>query len=163
MKDSIWKAFLVTLIILFTSSCNKQAFFSGTSPTPTKSIPTPAISPQTGGLIGKFTYGNNNKPLADESIFLAELLPLNDSQLKGAHVPALDPLKSPKANTDQNGNVSIGNIPPGEYALTLFTPMGPILLGDAETKKEITATIKAGQVVDVGTHKIVVNEQLIEP
>lgn len=90
------------------------------------------------------------RPLRNQSIFLAEMIPFQGGELEGAFVPALDLVTAPKGLTNDNGEVIISLIPPGKYALTVLTPTGPLLLMKQEDEKEIVVDIRANELIDLG-------------
>ncbi len=123
---------------------------------------TPEVSSDVGALHIVLKYTQSGDPVRAQSFYLAEMLPVQ-GQLEGAYVPALDMNKAPRAESTQTGEVVISLIPPGKYALTLFTPAGSILVVDSESNKEITFDIIAGEVTDLGIHKVVLNQEFLEP
>jgi hypothetical protein len=90
------------------------------------------------------------------------MIPAEGTQ-EGMFVPALDTLSAPKDESSEGGEVIISSVPPNKYALTLLTPLGPILVFDSATNKEITLEIIAGQIKDLGTIYVVLDPDNIEP
>jgi hypothetical protein len=129
--------------------------------TPEESV-LPNVSADMGGFHIRLVYSSSNKPVRGQNIYLAEMLPL-DSGPEEAFVPSLDLNTAPRAESTNQGNVVISMIPPGKYALALLTPQGAILVTDAITNKEIIVEIVAGQVTDLGEHKVILDPNFLEP
>jgi hypothetical protein len=134
------------------------------SESPAASAPedTPSVSAEMGGFHIVLLYMETTRPVRGQNIYLAEMLPLEGGP-KGAFVPALDTSTAPSAESSDTGNVSISMVPPGNYALSLLTPQGAILVTDVKTNKEITFEVKAGEVTDLGTRNVFLNPDFLEP
>ncbi len=157
-------SFMASLFALFFSGCSPatNAPNLNESQTPIVVAETPMVSSDMGAFRIQLKYTQSGDPVRAQSFYLAEMLPVQ-GQLEGAYVPALDMNKAPRAESTQTGEVVISLIPPGKYALTLFTPAGSILVVDSESNKEITFDIIAGEVTDLGIHKVVLNQEFLEP
>jgi hypothetical protein len=167
------KPFLSLTILLLTSlwlaGC---VFFKNAKPdqaSPTQSKPTQTAMPtpkkavttaETGAVKLQLIDIKTGKPIAGQLILLAELLQVQ-GQLQGAYIPAMDPVSSPKDNSDDEGWVIINGAKPKKYAVTLLTPQGPILLQDMDTNKDLLVEVKAGEVTDLGTKKVAVPDYLM--
>lgn len=121
------------------------------TPTPASSeflIPTPTAD--TGVVTGQLlTPGPGGRPYI-ATLYLATFVypqgnvdapPLisfsEETSLQGVQDPA-------------TGRFYFANVPPGKYAIIIWTPVVSMPLRDAETSMEITFEVKAGEVTDLG-------------
>jgi hypothetical protein len=157
-------SFFVTTISIVFAGCSLATNTTNVneSQVPTVLAETPNVSSETGAFHIVLKYTQSGDPVRAQNIYLAEMLPVQ-GQLGGAYVPALDLNKAPRAESTLTGDVVISLIPPGKYALALLTPVGSILVVDSESNKEITFDIIAGEVTDLGTHKVVLDQEFLEP
>ena len=149
-------ALLAGLMIFSLAGCSEVQ-------SPLSPKPKAKVSKDLGGFTAEFIYTKtDNRPLKKQTILLAELLPLTGGTLEGAFVPVLEPSSAPKNDTDENGRVAISMVKPGRYAISLYTPLGPILLQNEVDEKEILIDIKAGEVTDLGKLVVIVEPSLLE-
>ena len=134
--------FLFSLLLMSCSSGNIP-FLVRATPTP------PPFSSESGAIQAKFHYWNGDRPVRHQLFYLAELLPV-EGELKGGFVPALDTTSAPKAESTDLGEVTFTMVPPGRYALAFMTPLGPILVNDEKTNKEILIDVEAEKLIDLG-------------
>jgi hypothetical protein len=161
MKKCLIIPLIGIIIFLFLSGCQSNSPETlAVSPTiiqstsantqPEQVVETPEVSEDTGGFRVKLLYQENGSPVQQRYFYLAEMIPVQ-GKLKGAFVPALDTITAPKAESNSEGEIIISMVEPNKYALTFLTPLGPILVDDAETEKEITLEIFANEIFDLGT------------
>lgn len=161
---STWMMLLLALLWL--AGCAAPA---KTTPTEVKATQEPTPTPkkavvtnETGAVKLQLIDVKSGRPITRRLILLAELLPVH-GQYEGAYVPAMDPVSSPKDEADDQGNVIISGAKPQRYAVTLLTPVGPILLQDMDIGKDLLVDVKAGQVIDLGTKKVSVPDEIMNP
>jgi hypothetical protein len=170
-SPSTWM--LLLLACLWLASCTAPAKTTQaqnkTTPAPVK--PTKALTPtpkkavvtnETGAVTLQLIDVKSGRPITHKLILLSELLPVH-GQYEGAYVPAMDPVSSPKDESDDQGNVIISGAKPNRYAVTLLTPVGPILLQDMDTGKDLLVEAKAGEIVNLGTKKVSVPDDIMNP
>ena len=125
-------------------------------------VETPAVSQDTGGFRVKLLYQENGAPVQQRYFYLAEMIPVKGN-LEGAFVPALDTITAPKAESNSEGEIIISLVEPNKYALTFLTPLGPILVEDAKTEKEITLEIFTNEITDLGTITVLLDPDDFKP
>jgi hypothetical protein len=126
------------------------------TPPPTDAVETPETSKEAGGFRVTLIYQENGEPVGSKYFYLAEMLPVKGEQ-EGLFVPVLDQVTAPKDESSENGEISISLVPPKKYILTLLTPLGPIMVVDAKTNKEIIVEVIAGEITDLGTINVVLD------
>jgi hypothetical protein len=152
---------LVFLIVLLNAGCIEKSVNSKPSTTPERQK-SPAVSTTKGGFHITLIYEQNGQPVRLQEIYLAEMIPV-EGQLKGSYVPALDRTTAPGDESNDKGEVVISLVPPGKYALAIFSPLGPILVKDSDTNTEITLDIVAGEINDLGLRKVLLDPTQFEP
>lgn len=171
MKNWRLITFVGFSILLIASSCQTGSPESVTSsathtdPPPEVTLQAteiPSFSEDTGAFRVRLVYQENGAPIQQRNFYLAEMLPVQ-GQFEGAYVPALDTITAPKDESNSEGEINISNVPPMKYALTFLTPLGPILVEDADTEKEITLEIFANQITDLGTITVLLDPDDFEP
>lgn len=65
-------------------------------------------------------------------------------------VAGLDTNTAPRAETDTTGAFAFLNVPPGEYALAVVGPVGPVIVPGPDGD-EITVMVQAGETTDLGS------------
>lgn len=123
---------------------------------------TPVVSPNLGAVRATLFYASSGKPIRRQIFYVATLIPALGAPL-GSYVPALDVVTAPRGESDEDGNITISLVPPGQYALALMTPLGPILAEDSDKNSRIIFEVVAGQVTDLGNRTILVESSLLEP
>lgn len=146
---------LVGIMVFSLAACSKIE-------SPLSPAPKAKVSNDEGGFTAEFYYHQtDNRTVRNQTILLAELLPLTGGTLEGAFVPVLEPSSAPKSDTDENGRVAISLVKPGRYAVTLYTPLGPVIL-QTEDEKEILVDIVAGEVTDLGKVVVLAETSFLE-
>jgi hypothetical protein len=92
----------------------------------------------------------NDEPAPERTLYLAAVI----SSGEGMEIAALDPVEDDRAESDASGYFVFLDVSPGRYALGINSPIGPVLIRGADGQ-EIVAEVQAGEVVDLGTVKIV--------
>ena len=171
MKKWLIIPLIGTFIVLILYGCQSNpAETLVTKPTVTEAtqentqqiVESPAVTQETGGFRAKLLYLEDGSPVQQRNFYLAEMIPV-EGELEGAYVPALDTITAPKAESSSEGEIIISNVQPDKYALTFLTPLGPILVEDADTGKEITLEIFANQVTDLGTITVLLDPDDFNP
>lgn len=86
-------------------------------------------------------------PVRGENLFLA---PIGKTE-EGVEVAAiLDRLSNPRATTDNGGNFSFYNVPPGRYGLVFDQVPQSFLLNRPPKGDSLVIEVTAGEVTDVG-------------
>jgi len=145
IKNIFSTLIILILLAVFLIGCSLKSFSS----TPTPSPEVPVTSQDKGGARMTLLYIDNGIPASHQGFYLAEMLKA-EGQLENMFVPALDTKTAPKDESSDNGEVIFSMVPPGKYALTLYTPLGPILIKD-NNADEIIIDIVADKVIDMGT------------
>lgn len=127
----------------------------------TPNAPDPEFSADTGALLVLLSYPDGERPVRGQLFHAAGTLPVQG--VEGGFLPVLDAENDPSGHSDAQGKLVISNIAPGKYALTLMTPLGPILIEDAATREAIIFEITAGSVTDLGTIAVFLEAETLEP
>jgi len=158
MEISEYKLLFI-LPILLLSCCSPKDRISEIETEEVK----PEFSKTKGGVNVDLYYSNeDNWPIKFQTIYLAELLPL-EGNTEGGFVPALDLLTAPRTKSTENGFVVMSLVQPGKYALAMMGPAGPILLINADDHKEIILEVKAEEITDIGNITVELDPDFIEP
>jgi hypothetical protein len=121
-----------------------------TQPTVEAPSPAPTSSAGKGTVRGVLVQIDTNKPLSTDvhgvDLFLAGII---NGDFRTA---ALDKLNSPHAATDKDGHFVFSNVPPGEYALVMASPISQFLLHEPNNQsKDLIVTVEADKPLDLGT------------
>ena len=127
----------------------------------TPNAPPPEVSAATGALQVVLRYSDSERPVRGQQMFATGTLPV--SEIEGGFVPALDPNNDSFGFTDSHGLLVISDIPPGQYALSLITPLGAILIEEFDTREAVLFEIVAGEVTDLGEITVLLNADALEP
>jgi hypothetical protein len=127
----------------------------------TPNAPPPVFSTETGAMTITLVYPDGERPVRGQLFFAASTLPVPD--LEGAFIPALDQLTNKSGHSDGVGVLVISEIPPGRYALTLLTPLGPILVENSSSKESIIFEIVANELTDLGEVAVFLDPETLEP
>jgi hypothetical protein len=88
------------------------------------------------------------KPYVGLKVFVGTVITGNDGKSKMARV---DPKNAPFAFTDENGHLTVTDIPPGEYVLVVSLPPNNLIkLNKPETGGDMMFTLTADQSLDLG-------------
>ena len=162
MKSCCYCRFLAVSVLL----CILSACSQGT-PTPTLAKPEPAVSPTpampTPALLPRDVtplpdlgivqglLSMDGEPAAGRMMYLAKVIRPGDESVGMA---ALDPVNDPRVESDRSGYFCFLDVLPGEYALGINSPIGPVLIRGAD-EREIVVEVRAGQTSDLETVRIV--------
>jgi len=80
-----------------------------------------------------------------ETLYLAPIVVTGESM----SVAGLDTNTAPRTETDATGAFAFLDVPPGEYALALVGPIGPVIVPGPDGD-EITVVVQAGEISDLG-------------
>ena len=127
----------------------------------TPNAPPPSFSADTGAMTIRLAYPDGSRPVRGQLFFAAGTIPVQG--VDEAFIPALDAETAPSGHSDNLGVLVISEIPPGKYALTLMTPLGPILVENAETDEPIVFEITANTLTDLGGETVFLNAETLEP
>ncbi|MGD8752211.1 MAG: hypothetical protein PVG14_12350 [Anaerolineales bacterium] len=115
---------------------------SGATTTPE---PTYTAAPNTGTAIGRVLL--RGEPVAEYTFYLAEVIMNEQGE---ASVASLNRIDSPRTNTNDEGNFTFRNVPPGTYGLVLDVVRDAYLLHYPDEDAQIVVTVAAGQELDIG-------------
>jgi len=123
---------------------------------PTPAIPTPTLlprdaTPQPDLGIVQGLLSMDGEPAAGRMMYLAKVIRPGGESVGMA---ALDPVNDPRVESDRSGYFGFLDVPPGEYALGINSPIGPVLIRGADGR-EIIVEVQAGQTFDLETVQIV--------
>jgi len=129
-----------------------------TSPIPTPKVLVPIAesllprdhTPQPGLGIVQGILVINGEPAVGRVLYLA---PIIQPSGEGMGVAALDPVADPRATSDASGYFVFLDVQPGQYALGINSPIGPVLIN--QSGEEILTQVQADQVADLGNVPIV--------
>ena len=127
----------------------------------TPDAPAPAFSADSGALTATLLYPEDGRPVRGQLFFAATMLPVQG--VEDGFIPALDTAADPSGTTDSHGVLVISNIQPGNYALTLMTPLGPILVESEAAQDSILFEITANELTDLGEIVVLLNAETLEP
>lgn len=108
----------------------------------------PIPSEGKGIVIGQVIDENSGEPLVYYTVVLGELIPLEPGP---AYTIGVHERSSPRAFSDGEGRFGIGDVPPGTYALLIWTPFEATIVQDPETDSDMLVEVAAGQSLDLGT------------
>jgi hypothetical protein len=111
------------------------------------SIPKP--KDDAGVVVGKLITSDdaNNLPYLS-TIYLARTV--NPKQQGYPPLVAFSEETDPKAIQDDSGQFLFTDVPPGAYALIIWTPISSNVVQNPETKENLIFEVKAGELTDLG-------------
>jgi len=108
-----------------------------------------ASSPDKGTVTGQLVDQLTGKPLADLLLYLGGIMPLKVGEVENHSIIVM--LKSsPSTASDAEGRFRFTNVPPGVYALVLWSPHNSTIVSDPKTKLDILITVEANKTADMG-------------
>jgi hypothetical protein len=111
----------------------------------------PTASADKAVIHGVVRQVDTNKPLGEAEgvdVFLAQVLHSADSSMT---MSSLDKTTAPRSDPDAQGVFVFADVPPGEYALVVRSPLTEVVARQAnDTSKDLVVTVTAGQTLDVG-------------
>lgn len=142
--------------MLSISGCKKnlrQQSISPQSPPiyPTTIINIPTPLPQTGAVTGQLLTPNEQGRPYISILYLGNVIrPINDSS--AMPLISFSEESSIRGVQDQEtGRFYFLNVPPGEYAIIIWTPVMSMPLRDPVTKQEIIFRVEPDKITDLGT------------
>lgn len=64
---------------------------------------------------------------------------------------SMDPSSAPRTATDNEGYFVFRDVPPGHYAIVVWSPFNSFLIRDPKTKLSFALDVQPNQVYDIGT------------
>jgi hypothetical protein len=120
---------------------------AGASATP-RVIPTAA---QDKGVVhGILLEVDTKQPLSEVKgvdVFLGAILRSGDN---AQSLASLDKNTAPRADPDANGRFVFADVPPGEYALVVRSPVSEVVARKLDQSGDVIVTVVAGQALDLG-------------
>ncbi len=120
-----------------------------TSPLPknARGVPTPA--PARAAVAGRIVPDPpTSYSIEGVTIFFGTRLPLTPGP---DFLVNMSPQTSPKAVLDKEGYFAIADLPPGEYALVIWSPHNSVMIGEKQQPdKVMLMKVSAGQQLDLG-------------
>ncbi len=135
----------------------EESFYANLTPI----APAPVTTSDLGAVTATLIYANSDRPVRGQPFFAAGMLPVEG--VEDSFIPKLDTAVDQQGFSDAQGLVVISGIPPGNYALVLMTPLGPILVEADANSEAITFEITAGEVTDLGTIDVLLDPAALEP
>ena len=135
----------------------KEAFLANLTPV----APAPEFSDSTGAISILLYYADTDQPVRGQLFFAAEMLPVQG--IEDGFIPRLSESEAPSGISDSVGQLNISLIAPGNYALALMTPLGPVLVEEAVSNEPIIFEISANQLTDYGTAHVILDQTILEP
>jgi len=152
---------IVFLLAFFLMACQatvESPTASQISPTITQTSATdqqsefvvPNPTSQTGVIVGQLlTPGSGGKPYIATLYLGTFIYPENNAD--GPPLITFSEHTSLQGVQDQQtGRFYFADVPPGKYAIIIWTPVMSMPLRDAKTQTEITFEVKAGEITDLG-------------
>ena len=116
------------------------------------STATPIVVPTAGNDAGVVTgilvNAETGEPMSFQSVYLGMRVYLTPGP---GYTYALQEISSPHAITAEDGEFAMGDVPPGDYILMIFTPFGASVVMQPNTDRELDVKVVAGEVVNIGT------------
>jgi hypothetical protein len=113
-------------------------------------IEVPEPQGETGVITGKILTLSTKEPYLAPGLYLGEYIEPNEEMENAPMLVGISPGVDPKAVQAQDGVFVFSDIEPGEYALFLWSPINIMPITDAATNEEISVTVEAGKITDLG-------------
>ena len=88
----------------------------------------------------------DGEPGQNQTLYLAPMVATGESM----GVAGLSTDSDPRAATDQAGTFTFLDVPPGQYALAIISPLGPVVINGPDGK-EVVVDVQAGGLSELGT------------
>jgi len=116
---------------------------------PTTAVATPSLPPNLTpkpdlGLV-QGTLEMDGELAPGETLYLAPMVATGESM----SVAGLNTDTDPRAATDETGTFTFLDVPPGQYALAIISPYGPVVINGPDDK-EIVVAVQAGELTELG-------------
>jgi hypothetical protein len=116
--------------------------------------PVPSLAPDKGGAVGQFIDYISDKPIAQTTFYLGELLSPATGEDTDSPFVMMVPSTSPSFVTDEEGRFAILNVKPATYAIVFWTPRESRVVTDLETDESVLVTFEAGEIIDLDIVRI---------
>jgi hypothetical protein len=123
---------------------------SGTSAFTPQTFDVPEPTADKGVVTGTMLDLNTGEPMRFVWIYLGKKIFLTPGP---GYNYALQEKSSPHTQSDENGRFAIGDVPPGNYLLMIFTPRSASVVMVPNTDREQEVVVEAGETNDVGEVK----------
>jgi len=107
----------------------------------------PTADKDTGVVTGQISFTGTDKPASLQTVYLGYKMLLTPGP---DYTIGMTQQGSPHSVTDRQGSFAIGDVPPGNYLILIWSPMGASPVIDSNTGKEMEIVVKAGEVLDIG-------------
>ena len=97
------------------------------------------------------SISEGDKPFLHASLYLGSYISPNEGGENAPQLVGISPSIDPMAQQAQDGTFVFVDVPPGSYGLFVYTPMSAFLMTDAKTGEYVNVTVKAGQLIELGT------------
>ncbi|NJO84847.1 MAG: hypothetical protein HC828_20175 [Blastochloris sp.] len=151
---------LLLALVIIASACSAQQPAQTTTDTPASPANTqepeiidiPEPGDATGVVHGMLLNAQDQQPITRDNaaadIFLAKIVYTTEQQRPFS---LLDQENSPRTIPDTQGGFVFDQVEPGEYAISVVTPLGQVVARSAENiEEDLVFTVEAGQTIDVG-------------
>jgi hypothetical protein len=118
--------------------------------TPATPLVIPTAAQDKGVVHGVLLEIDTKEPLSEAKgvdLFLGAVLRSGDN---GQSLASLDKLTAPRADPDANGRFVFADVPPGEYALIVRSPISEVVARKQDQDGDVIVTVVAGQAIDLG-------------
>lgn len=117
-----------------------------------ESLEIPEPSPDLGVIVGQLlTPGPGGEPYY-ATLYLAQTIEASEAGYPP--IISFSENQDPVAQQDKSGRFLFVNIPPGEYALAIWSPISSTVIQDPETGDYLVFEVKAGEITDLGVISI---------
>jgi hypothetical protein len=123
-----------------TTEANLEPTAAAATPnTPPNLTPKPDL-----GLV-QGTLSMDGELAPNETLYLASVVATGESM----SVAGLDTDRDPRATTDETGTFTFVDVPPGQYALAVMSPFGPVVINGPDGQ-EIVVDVQGGELIELG-------------
>lgn len=117
-----------------------------------ESLEIPEPSSDTGVITGQLlTPGPGGEPYY-ATLYLAQTIEASEAGYPP--IISFSENENPVAQQDKSGRFLFINVPPGEYALAIWSPISSTVIQDPDTGDYLVFEVKAGEITDLGVISI---------
>jgi hypothetical protein len=144
---------LIVLVILIIAGCAPNSQLSPLkSPflvidTPYKLSKLPHPAPGTSVIVGVLKLEHTNQPMVSVELYLAQHIGITQD----APIYKLDLDNAPRAITRNDGSFVFEEVPPGRYAIVIWSPFNSFLARNPATGSELVIDVEPDRIYDIGT------------